>query len=137
MTSPTGDTTVLVALCENSWFTEEMDEAHCMGRLHFRWGMGQAKCDTCGAWCGISVAKWERVEPAAVSSSSPDDTAPGEEWPPGIEEGLIAWQADLAASAAVPDTARPTIPFVMTDGYGREVPLTGAVPVTADGEETR
>jgi hypothetical protein len=52
------DKPVLIAKCENE--IEQSD--FCDGELRFEWGMGQAACDTCGAWCGIAVADWRRIE---------------------------------------------------------------------------
>jgi hypothetical protein len=55
-------TAVLIARCEN--YDEEKD-APCPGLLRFRWGMSEAACDLCGGWCGVAVARWERVASAA------------------------------------------------------------------------
>jgi hypothetical protein len=50
----------LIARCENVTGYGE-DETSCPGLLHFRWGMSQAACDVCGAWCGVAVADWVEV----------------------------------------------------------------------------
>lgn len=53
---------VLVATCDNEIDQPDLTFVRCYGELRFYWGYSQAKCDTCGAWCGISVASWTRVE---------------------------------------------------------------------------
>jgi hypothetical protein len=57
--------TVLVARCER--YREDLD-APCTGRIRFRWGQSQAACGTCGAYCGVAVAAWERVEQPAPTA---------------------------------------------------------------------
>ncbi len=52
----------LIAACGNTHWNEDGADDGCPGELRFRWGMTQAECDTCGAWCGIAVADWSRVE---------------------------------------------------------------------------
>lgn len=60
---------VLIARCGNDLWELSRGAApvmtRCAGLLRFRWGMTQAACDTCGAWCGVAVANWEAVENAA------------------------------------------------------------------------
>ena len=50
---------VLVASCEN---LIEPEGTTCQGLLRYRWGQSAVPCDACGAYCGIAVAPWVRVE---------------------------------------------------------------------------
>lgn len=61
---------VLVARCKNH--REDLDEP-CTGRIRFRWGQSQAACDTCGGYCGIAVAAWERVEGGVQPAPAGDE----------------------------------------------------------------
>jgi hypothetical protein len=48
----------LYARCDH---VNEATDEQCSGQLMFWWGVTQAACDKCGAWCGISVAHWTEV----------------------------------------------------------------------------
>jgi hypothetical protein len=85
-------TSVLVARCEN---VHEPDGTPCTGRLSFRWGQSDAACDTCGARCGIAVADWLAVHPAAPAAEADEVDCGHHSW-----AGLMAlldehWPADL------------------------------------------
>lgn len=86
----------LVARCEN---VDETTEARCTGRLRFTWGMPEAACDACGARCGIAVAEWLRVEPAA--SPAVDELAEAEQYLRGVAGRTGWWTASgITADAA-------------------------------------
>jgi hypothetical protein len=72
-----GNRAILVARCENEVEQPDLTAIPCKGELHFEWGMQEAACKTCGAYCGVAVAEWIRVEPARGDSTDPDRHIPG------------------------------------------------------------
>lgn len=90
---------VLVARCEN--YREDVD-APCAGRIRYRWGQTQAACDTCGGYCGVAVAAWERVEPAAPAVPAAQRTfaVPQD----ALEDALqCAWNEWVGDTGSIPD----------------------------------
>jgi hypothetical protein len=89
----------LVALCGN---VDEFDGTHCSGRLRYRWGQTEAACDTCGARCGIAVARWESVAGVAAAAASS-----GKDVPARLDAAAdaLAECQHFSASEAVRDVA--------------------------------
>jgi hypothetical protein len=60
---------IRIARCTNNIEQSDLSAVRCAGHLRFTAADAQAKCDTCGAWCGAGVADYVDGPPTAFSRS--------------------------------------------------------------------